>query len=184
MLFRISFLGGVGSASWSEKFYLYKSCFLMLSWVWAHTMFLANSAVARCSLTRDCVSMFSKNDVSGVWTLSNGAHVAVHLFGIDCTELILPDFLAFFYIFCACVLSRLSCVWLCNLMDRSPSGFSIHGILQARTLEQFAVPFSRGSFWPRDRTCIFYVSCFGMWVLYHWATWEALLYFIVWQFSQ
>ena len=36
------------------------------------------------------------------------------------------------------------------------------------------LPFpSRGSFWPRDRTCVSYVSCIGKGVLYHWATWEA-----------
>ena len=34
--------------------------------------------------------------------------------------------------------------------------FAVHGILQARTLEWVAVPFSRGSFRPRDRA---QVSC-------------------------
>ena len=33
----------------------------------------------------------------------------------------------------------------------SPSGFSVHGILQARILEWVAIPFSRGSSPPRDR---------------------------------
>ena len=37
--------------------------------------------------------------------------------------------------------------------------FSVHGVLQARTLEWVAVPASRGSSWPRDRTCILCVSC-------------------------
>ena len=41
-----------------------------------------------------------------------------------------------------------SCPTLCNLMDCSPPGSSVHGILQARTLEWVAVPFSRGSFQP------------------------------------
>ena len=35
----------------------------------------------------------------------------------------------------ACVLSRFSCVWLCGPVDCSPSGPSVHGILQARILE-------------------------------------------------
>ena len=39
---------------------------------------------------------------------------------------------------------------LCNTMDCSPSGSSVHGILQARILEWVAMPFSRGSSWPRD----------------------------------
>ena len=34
---------------------------------------------------------------------------------------------------------------LCELTDCSPPGSSIYGILQARTLEWAAVPFSRGS---------------------------------------
>ena len=42
-----------------------------------------------------------------------------------------------------------SCPTLCNLMDCSPPGSSVHGILQARTLQWVAIPFSRGSSWPR-----------------------------------
>ena len=38
-----------------------------------------------------------------------------------------------------------SCLTLCNTMDCSLSGFSIHGILQARVLEWVAVSFSSGS---------------------------------------
>ena len=34
---------------------------------------------------------------------------------------------------------------LCNPMDHSPPGFSVHGILQARTPEWVAISFSRGS---------------------------------------
>jgi len=43
-------------------------------------------------------------------------------------------------------------VQLCNPMDCSPPGSSVHGILQARILEWVAVPFSRGSSQPRDQT--------------------------------
>ena len=41
---------------------------------------------------------------------------------------------------------------LCNPMDCSLPGSSIHGILQARILEWVAMPSSRGSSWPRDWT--------------------------------
>ena len=41
---------------------------------------------------------------------------------------------------------------LCYPMDRSPPGSSVHGILQARILEWVAVPSSRASSWPGDRT--------------------------------
>ena len=42
-----------------------------------------------------------------------------------------------------------SCLTLCNPMDWSPSGSSVHGILQARILDWVAIPFSRGSSWSR-----------------------------------
>ena len=32
---------------------------------------------------------------------------------------------------------------------------------------------TRGSSWSRDQTRVSRVSCFGRWILYHWATWEA-----------
>ena len=40
-----------------------------------------------------------------------------------------------------------SCLTLCEPMDCNPPGSSVHGILQARMLEWFAIPFSRGAFW-------------------------------------
>ena len=43
---------------------------------------------------------------------------------------------------------------LCNPMDCSPPGSSVHGILQARILEWVAISFSRASFQPSYRTCI------------------------------
>ena len=46
------------------------------------------------------------------------------------------------------------CPTLCNPMKYSPPGSSVHGILQASALEWIAIPFSRGSSQPRDRTWI------------------------------
>ena len=43
------------------------------------------------------------------------------------------------------VKSLQSCPTLCDPMDCSPPGSSVHGILQARILECVALPFSRGS---------------------------------------
>ena len=48
------------------------------------------------------------------------------------------------------------CLTLCNPMDHSLPGSSIHGILQARILEWVAMCSLRGFSQPRDRTC---VSC-------------------------
>ena len=45
-----------------------------------------------------------------------------------------------------------SCLTLCDPMDCSSPGFSVHGILQARILEWFTISFSRGSSRPRDQT--------------------------------
>ena len=42
-----------------------------------------------------------------------------------------------------------SCPTLCESMDRSLPGSFVHGILQASILEWVAVPFSRGSSYPR-----------------------------------
>ena len=55
---------------------------------------------------------------------------------------------------CVCAKSLQSCPTLCDPMDHSPPGSSVHGILQPRILEWVAVSSSRGSFWPRDRTHI------------------------------
>ena len=51
-----------------------------------------------------------------------------------------------------------SCPTLCNPMDCSPPGSSVHGILQARTLEWVTVSSSRGhnTSQPRDWT---HISC-------------------------
>ena len=54
------------------------------------------------------------------------------------------------------VLVGQSCLTLCNPMDSSPPGSSVHGILQAAILEWVAITFSRGSSPPRNRTR---VSC-------------------------
>ena len=66
-----------------------------------------------------------------------------------------------------------SCLTLCDRMDRSPPGSSVHGILQARILEWVAISSSRGSSPARDWIRVFYVSCIGRQVLYHWlAPWK------------
>ena len=50
------------------------------------------------------------------------------------------------------VLVAQSCLTLCNPMDCSLPGSSVHGIFQARILEWVVISFSRGSSRPRDRT--------------------------------
>ena len=51
---------------------------------------------------------------------------------------------------CHCCLLTKSCLTICDPTDRSPPGSSVHGILQARTLEWVAISSSRESSQPRD----------------------------------
>ena len=58
-----------------------------------------------------------------------------------------------------CRLSRFSLVpTLCDPMDCSPLGSSVHGILQAKILEWVAVPSSRGSSQSRWNLCLLPLS--------------------------
>ena len=68
------------------------------------------------------------------------------------------------------VLVAQSCLTLCDPVHYSSPDSFVHGILQARILEWVAIPFSRGSFWPRDRTPI---SCIAGRFFTIWATGEA-----------
>ena len=43
-----------------------------------------------------------------------------------------------------------ACPILCNLIDCSLPGSTVHGIFQTRILERIAISFSRKSSWPRD----------------------------------
>ena len=74
---------------------------------------------------------------------------------------------------CACmhVKSLQSCVTLCDPLDCSPPGSSVHGILQARIPEWVPISFSRGSSRPRNRTL---VSCIADIFFTDWAMREAL----------
>ena len=54
-----------------------------------------------------------------------------------------------------------TCPTLCNPMDCSPPGSSVHGILQASTTGWVATASSRGSPPPRDETQVSCMSCSG-----------------------
>ena len=70
---------------------------------------------------------------------------------------------------CVCVCAQL-CLTLCDPMDCSTPGSSVHGISQARALESVAISSSRGSSQPRDRT---QVSCIAGRFFIIWDTREA-----------
>ena len=85
-----------------------------------------------------------------------------------------------------------SCPTLCNPMDCSLPGFSVHGIFQARVLEWDAISFSRGSSQPRDQTLVSCIASrrFTVWAMrevspaqsnykwhfLHWALFSVLLW--------
>ena len=66
------------------------------------------------------------------------------------------------------VLVAQSCLTLCDPVGCSSPGSSVHGISQARILEWVAIPFSRGSSWPRYQTL---VSCIPGRFFYHLSYW-------------
>ena len=68
---------------------------------------------------------------------------------------------------CVCSIVQ-SSPTLCDLMDCSLPGSSVHGIFHARTLEWVVISYSRGSYWPRDWTCVSCISFIGRWILYYW----------------
>ena len=69
---------------------------------------------------------------------------------------------------------------LCDPLDCSPPGFSVHGMLQTRILEWVAISFSRGSYRPRDRS---QVSCTAGRFFTNWATRKAFMCLRVWMNS-
>ena len=85
------------------------------------------------------------------------------------------DFLLFFFFFfkaecmCACSVAQW-CLTLWDPMDCSLPGSSVHGNLQARTLEWVAISSFMGSSQPRANSCLLYCRQ----ILYHWSVGEAL----------
>ena len=74
---------------------------------------------------------------------------------------------------CVCMLSCYCGIQhFATQLDCSPQGSSVHGIFQARLLEQVATSYSRGASQPREWTRISCVSYIGRWLLCCWASWE------------
>ena len=60
-------------------------------------------------------------------------------------------------------------------MGCCPPGSSVHGIFQTRILEWLALPYSRGSFWPKDLTLI---TCITGGFFTHWAIGKPIYMFV------
>ena len=76
----------------------------------------------------------------------------------------------YFYPFSWFLITK-SWLTLCDPMDCSMPGSSVHGISQARILEWVAISFCRGSSWPKDGT---QVSCIAGRLFTVWTTREIL----------
>ena len=107
------------------------------------------------------------------WEFTSFALTSLFLFKIQsriphclCSSC-LCSFLPSVMFVCTCAESLKSCPTLCDPMNHSLPGSSVHGILQARILEWVAIPSSRGSSWPGNWTHVSYVFCLDMQVLYH-----------------
>ena len=61
------------------------------------------------------------------------------------------------YLSCVCAKSLQSCPTLCDPMDCSLPGYTVHGIFQARILEWVPVSFSRGSSRQGSNLCLLYL---------------------------
>ena len=68
---------------------------------------------------------------------------------------------------CVCLVTQ-TCLTLCDPMDCSPPGSSVHGSLQARILKWVVISFSRISSQPADWTHVSSLSCTGRQILYCW----------------
>ena len=78
----------------------------------------------------------------------------------------LPPCLLNLYAEYSILLVAQSCLTLCNPMDCSTPGSSVHGILQARILGWVSISFSRRFPWARDQTqvCLIADRVFTIWV--------------------
>ena len=97
--------------------------------------------------------------------------------GMSCFEnpsqAVMPVLAALLSVYTVHVELLQSCLSLCNPIDCSLPGSSVHGMLQARILEGGVISYSRGSSWTTDQT---HVSGTGRQIFHHWATWEAPMY--------
>ena len=147
--------------------------FMLISILWHPTLAVLSSS---CSFSHylQKISNFISYRVSYANATSDLSSTASHSLypkGI----LVLQAWICFTFscttyeILCAFVLSHFSCITtLCDPMDCSPPGSSVHRILQARILEWVTMPSARGSFQPRGQTHISQVSCISKQVLCHW----------------
>ena len=126
-----------------------------------------------CFNTRSKFKKFILFDCIWKSTKSLNFHFQVSNIGRPHPQSLIYNFIVRVYLsICCCLLTKwvMLCSTLCDPIDCSLPGSSVHWISQAKILEWFAISFSRASSPPRDWS---YIPCIGRWILYYWATWEA-----------
>ena len=117
------------------------------------TLYLPDKAVLGLSkLVENLVDGHHYRRFYKMWVISSRRHPHLLLYLVPSGETDESDFVM---LWCtsACMRAQLlSHVWLCNPMNYSSPGSSLHGILQARILQWVAISFSRGSSQSRDQT--------------------------------
>ena len=143
------FLLNVGS--WIQRYFTLLICFTLTFQKSLHTCIIWVLSPWSCPSSREkwiaitCYLMWSSS-----WELGEGEilifpHPASVL-GCVFLENWSKNFSAFLFLLPLCAYVKLLqlCLTLCNPMDCSPPGSSVHGILQTRILEWVAMPSSRG----------------------------------------
>ena len=72
--------------------------------------------------------------------------------------------------------------FFCHPMDCSSPGSSVYGILHARILKWVAIPFSRGSSLPRNRSWVSCIACgfFIVWATRDWISFNVMMTIWIW----
>ena len=123
-----------------------------------------NGRITLClSLSSSCIPVYSASLPSPL-SLSLPLPLPLLLLPLSVSTWIL----IYSRVFLCCSVTQ-SCLTLCDPVNYSPPGSSVHGISQARILEWVSIPFSRGSSQPRDRTPL---SCIAGRFFTIWATRE------------
>ena len=112
-----------------------------------------------------CFSPFPTTKASPLFKIRSKGRRSSHLPQLPWSQLV-------HHCVCVCAMSLQSCPAVCDPVDCSPPGSSVHGVLQARVLEWVFTSSSRGSSRPRDGTRVSHVSCIGRRILIHCATRE------------
>ena len=139
-----------------------------LSWMLSNHLILCHSLLLLTSIFPS-IRVFSNESVLRIrwpedWSFSfiispSNEYSGLISFKIDWFELLavqgtLKSLLqTYMWNICARPESLQLCLTLCDPLDCSPPGSSVHGILQARILEWVAMPSSRGSSQTKDQTC-------------------------------